>query len=71
MQKLPIYKKVRVIFQDNRVIEGLILKCDLHMNTVVSKSVEYRLNKHSQKWEKRTIGLCVIRGNSVATISLG
>jgi small nuclear ribonucleoprotein (snRNP)-like protein len=67
---MHLFKKTRVVFKDNRVIEGLVLKCDLHMNTVVTKSIEYRLNKHSQKWEKRLIGLCIIRGNSIATISL-
>ena len=63
------FKRVRIIFQDNRIIEGLLLACDFHMNTIISKSVEYRLSKESKKWEKRKVGICIIRGNSIATIS--
>ena len=70
MQTLHSSKKVRVVLQDKRIIEGLVLKCDLYMNTIISKSLEFRLNKISHKWEKRNIGLCIIRGNSISTISL-
>ena len=70
MKKIYRNNKVRIIFQDKRFIEGNLLKCDIHMNVLVLNSVEYRTNKKSQKWEKRAIGICVIRGNSIATISL-
>jgi small nuclear ribonucleoprotein (snRNP)-like protein len=70
MMKVSGIKQARVLFQDSRMIEGFILKCDLYMNTVVSNSYEYRLNKNTNKWEKRKLGLCVIRGNSVVTITL-
>jgi small nuclear ribonucleoprotein (snRNP)-like protein len=70
MQKSHSSKKVRVVLQDRRIIEGSVLKCDLYMNTIISKSLEFRLNNISHKWEKRKIGLCVIRGNSISTISL-
>ena len=68
--KVSGIKQARILFQDFRMIEGFILKCDLYMNTIVSKSIEYRLNKNTNKWEKRKLGLCVIRGNSVVTITL-
>jgi small nuclear ribonucleoprotein (snRNP)-like protein len=64
------FRKARIVFQDNKLIEGVIVKCDFHMNTIVKHSVEYRLNKKSKKWEKRDVGLCVIRGCSISTISL-
>lgn len=70
MEKEAKSKKARIIFQDSKMVEGYIFKCDQNMNTIVSKSIEYRLNRRSNKWEKRKIGLCVIRGNSIATISL-
>ena len=70
MKKETKSKKARISFQDSKMVEGYILKCDQNMNTIVSKSIEYRLNRRSNKWEKRKIGLCVIRGNSIATISL-
>lgn len=70
MEPISKLKRVRIIFQDNRIIEGIILTCDFHMNTIISKSVEYRLSKKSKKWEKRNVGICIIRGNSIATISL-
>jgi small nuclear ribonucleoprotein (snRNP)-like protein len=69
MKLISNNKRVRIIFQDNRIIEGLLLACDFHMNTIISKSVEYRLSKESKKWEKRKVGICIIRGNSIATIS--
>lgn len=69
MKLISNNKRVRIIFQDNRIIEGIILTCDFHMNTIISKSVEYRLSKESKKWEKRKVGICIIRGNSIATIS--
>ena len=53
MKLISNNKRVRIIFQDNRIIEGLLLACDFHMNTIISKSVEYRLSKESKKWEKR------------------
>ena len=70
MEKEAKSKKARIILQDSKMVEGYIFKCDQNMNTIVSKSIEYRLNRRSNKWEKRKIGLCVIRGNSIATISL-
>lgn len=70
MEKITKFKKVRIMFQDNRIIEGVILTCDSHMNTIVSKSVEYRISFSSKKWEKRKLGVCIIRGNNIATISL-
>ncbi len=69
MKLISNNKRVRIIFQDNRIIEGLLLACDFHMNTIIYKSVEYRLSKESKKWEKRKVGICIIRGNSIATIS--
>ena len=69
MKLISNNKRVHIIFQDNRIIEGLLLACDFHMNTIISKSVEYRLSKESKKWEKRKVGICIIRGNSIATIS--
>ena len=43
-------KKARIVFKDNRVLEGSILKCDFQMNTIISNSVEYRFNKKNNKW---------------------
>lgn len=64
------FRKARIVFQDNKIIEGFVVKCDIHMNTIIKQSIEYRLNKKSKKWEKRDIGLCVVRGCSISTISL-
>ena len=50
MMKVSGIKQARVLFQDSRMIEGFILKCDLYMNTVVSNSYEYRLNKNTNKF---------------------
>jgi small nuclear ribonucleoprotein (snRNP)-like protein len=47
MQKSHSSKKVRVVLQDRRIIEGSVLKCDLYMNTIISKSLE--LHSHLQK----------------------
>ena len=70
MQNSHKPKKARIVFQDSRILEGYILKCDFHMNTLISNSIEYRLNSQDNKWKKRNIGLCVIRGNSISTISV-
>lgn len=70
MSRLYKFKKARIVFKDNRILEGLILKCDFHMNIIISSSVEYRLNMKNKKWKKRSIGFCVIRGNYISTISV-
>ena len=61
---------VRILLEDQRVIVGTLLACDPHMNTLVTSSIEFKKNFKKKQWQKRILGLCMIRGNSITSISL-
>mmetsp|Transcript_19104 Transcript_19104/g.38964 ORF Transcript_19104/g.38964 Transcript_19104/m.38964 type:complete len:90 (+) Transcript_19104:440-709(+) len=62
--------QVRILLEDQRVIEGQLVACDFHMNTLVKNSMEFKKTQKTHKWQKRILGLCIIRGDSITSISL-
>ena len=65
--------RIRVTLTDNRVLIGTFLAFDKHMNLVLSEAEEYSRikakNKKNDKERKRSLGLVLIRGDSVISIS--
>ena len=65
--------KIRVTLTDSRVLIGTFLAFDKHMNLVLSETEEYSRikakNKKNDKERKRSLGLVLIRGDSVISLS--
>jgi len=59
----------KILLRDNRIIEGNLLRKEKNMNVLLKNSIEYRNNKFSKIWEKREIGVCIIRGSCIILIS--
>jgi small nuclear ribonucleoprotein B and B' len=66
--------RIRVRIQDNRVLVGKFLAFDRHMNLVLADTDEFRTitvkGSKEEKEEKRTLGLVLLRGETVLTISV-
>ena len=62
--------RLRVTLSDTRQITGQLLAFDVHMNLVLSDAQEYRTPKHSTHEEKRTLGLVILRGEWVISITV-
>jgi small nuclear ribonucleoprotein len=56
-------KQVSVLFKDGRVIEGILQGYDEYMNMVLEASTE------SSGEDKRRLGIVIVRGNNVLSIS--
>ena len=65
--------RIRVTLTDNRILIGTFLAFDKHMNLVLSETEEYSRikakNKKNDKERKRSLGLVLIRGDSVISLS--
>ena len=65
--------RIRVTLSENRVLIGTFLAFDKHMNIVLSDTEEHCLvkskNKKFDREKRRTLGLVLIRGDSVIAIS--
>ena len=65
--------RIRVTLTDTRVLVGTFLAFDKHMNLVLSDTEEYSRikakNKKNDKERKRSLGLVLIRGDSVISLS--
>jgi small nuclear ribonucleoprotein B and B' len=65
--------RIRVTLSENRVLIGTFLAFDKHMNLVLSDTEEHCLvkskNKKFIREKRRTLGLVLIRGDSVIAIS--
>eukprot|EP01001_Neometanema_parovale_P011505 NODE_7756_length_745_cov_15.630225_g7506_i0.p1 GENE.NODE_7756_length_745_cov_15.630225_g7506_i0~~NODE_7756_length_745_cov_15.630225_g7506_i0.p1 ORF type:complete len:215 (+),score=47.29 NODE_7756_length_745_cov_15.630225_g7506_i0:49-645(+) len=66
--------RIRVRIQDNRVLAGKFLAFDRHMNLVLADVEEFRTitskGTKEEKEEKRTLGLVLLRGETVLTITV-
>lgn len=68
--------RMKITLQDSRVLVGTFLAFDRHMNIVLGDTEEYRKIKSSvaggrqDKEEKRTIGLIILRGDSVISLTI-
>ena len=61
---------VKILLSDFRILSCTIVFCDNYMNTVLKHCKEIRKNDLSSKWEVRKIGLCILRGNYIISISV-
>ena len=65
--------RIRVTLSENRVLIGTFLAFDKHMNLVLSDTEEHCLvkskNKKFDREKRRTLGLVLVRGDSVIAIS--
>ena len=65
--------RIRVTIQDSRVLIGTFLAFDKHMNLVLADTEEYShiksKNKKNDKERKRSMGLVLLRGDSIISIS--
>ena len=65
--------RIRVTLTDSRVLIGTFLAFDKHLNLVLSEAEEYSRikakNKKNDKERKRSLGLVIIRGDSVISLS--
>lgn len=63
--------RVRITIQDGRMMVGTFLAYDKHMNIVLSDTDEYRIvkKKDVQKQIKRTLGLVIIRGENIISLT--
>ena len=67
--------RLRVTLQDGRSILGTFLAFDKHMNLVLSEAEEFRTLRSKgalieERLEKRSLGLVLIRGENVISISV-
>jgi len=65
--------RMRVTISDTRTLVGTFLAFDKHMNIVLGDTEEYRTTKakkaSGEKEEKRTLGLVLLRGETVVSLS--
>ena len=65
--------RIRVTLTDGRILIGTFLAFDKHLNLVLSETEEYSRikakNKKNDKERKRSLGLILIRGDSVISLS--
>ena len=61
--------RIKITLQDNRIFIGQLLAFDRYMNLVLLDTQEIRITK-AEKVEKRTLGLVILRGEVVVSISV-
>eukprot|EP00871_Galdieria_phlegrea_P003783 jgi/Galph1/4405/GphlegSOOS_G3059.1 len=62
--------RLRVSLDDQRVIVGQLLAFDKHLNLVLNDCEEFRKLKKQDKEEKRALGLVLLRGESVISLTV-
>jgi small nuclear ribonucleoprotein B and B' len=65
--------RVRITILDGRMMVGTFMAYDKHMNVVLADTDEYRITKSKktgvQKQIKRTLGLVIIRGENIVSLT--
>lgn len=62
--------RLRVVTLDGRQFTGTMLAFDKHMNLVLSDTEEFRVVKNSGNEVKRTMGLVILRGETVVSVTV-
>ncbi|AFP65307.1 small nuclear ribonucleoprotein-associated protein B (nucleomorph) [Chroomonas mesostigmatica CCMP1168] len=70
-KKLLFKARVKLMLNDLSIIHGILLGFDKHMNVIIWGGDELiKEHKKSLYWQTRSIGLCVVRGDMIVSISL-
>lgn len=62
--------RLRVVTLDGRQFTGTMLAFDKHMNLVLSDTEEFRTQNKSGNQVKRTLGLVILRGETVVSVTV-
>lgn len=62
--------RLKITMQDGRTLIGEMLAFDKHMNLVLSECEEIRRTKSKSTVERRSLGLIILRGEGVVSISV-
>jgi len=69
-RKIKIHSFVRISLENQQILAGRLIACDDVMNALVEEAMEFKWNHRAQKWQKRHLGFCMIRGSSVSSVSI-
>ena len=64
--------KMKVTISDNRMLIGILIAFDKHMNVVLSDCEEHRIIKSKNqpnRQQKRSLGLCLLRGENIVSLT--
>ena len=69
LKKIKKNTRVKIIIKNNKILKGVVLGYDKHMNLILDECEEYRPKYEKAAWEFRKIGFCCLRGDLIILIS--